>query len=74
MASGDAFLAQFKDAAVYLRMTDAERLALASEQKENEGKKFCWVPKSEEAYVRGLLLEIKDGKAHIERICDGKKK
>ena len=69
---GDAFLAQFRDAAVYLRMSDEERLALAGEQKANDGKKFCWVPKSEEAYVKGELIKTEGGKCTVKRIVDGK--
>merc|ERR1711881_815356 len=37
----------------------------------NAGKKFVWCPKSEEAYVKGELLEVADGKAKIKR-ADGK--
>ena len=70
--NGDAFLAQFGDAAPYLRMSDAERFALMGETKINAGKKYVWVPKTDTAYEKGLLKEIKDGTAYITRLCDDK--
>merc|ERR1712066_1218826 len=71
MQNDDAFLEQFGEGGQYLRMSTAERLKLAGETKLNQGKKFVWCPKSEEAYVKGELLEVADGKAKIQR-ADGK--
>ena len=70
--SNDAFLEQFRDAGVYLRMSDAEKCALLTENKANDGKKFCWVSKTEEAYVKAELLKIEGGKAKVKRMIDGK--
>ena len=69
--SNSALLESLRDAAVYLRMTDEEKLALAAEQKENEGKKFCWVPK-EGGYVKAELKGINGGKATVKRVTDDK--
>merc|ERR1739848_309322 len=53
-------------------MSDTERLKNTADDKLNQGKKFVWVPKSEELYVKSELVEVKDGKATCKRICDGK--
>jgi hypothetical protein len=37
---GDAALAQFGDAAKYLRMTDMEKMQLVAESKVSDGKKI----------------------------------
>jgi myosin heavy subunit len=70
--NGDAFLEQFGDAACYLRMSDTEKMKLQGETKLNQGKKFVWVPKSEELYTKGELIEVCDGKAKIKRLIDNK--
>jgi myosin heavy subunit len=69
---GDAFLAQFGAAAPYLRMSDLEKMKLMGETKLNSGKKYIWVPKTDTAYEKGLLKEVKDGTAYITRLCDDK--
>ena len=69
---GDGFLAQFGDAAPYLRMSEQEKFKLMGETKLNAGKKFVWVPKTDTAYEKGLLKKIENGTAFIERLCDQK--
>ena len=64
MATGDAFLEQFRDAAPFLRMTELEKMKLANEQKVGDGKKFVWVSKSDEAYTKAQLQKIEDGTAY----------
>ena len=69
----DAFLEQFGEAAVYLRMTTAEKMKLLAEAKDAQGKKFAWAPCSgSEGYAKCILKEIKDGTAFLERLSDGK--
>ena len=70
--NGDAFLEQFGSAAPYLRMSEQEKFKLMGETKLNAGKKYVWVPKTDTAYEKGLLKEIKDGTAYIQRLCDDK--
>jgi len=71
--SDAAWLESTGDAAEYLRMPAAKKLALLKEKEEElKGKKLCWVSKTEEAYVMAELKELKDGKAILNRLCDGK--
>merc|ERR1712061_82933 len=53
-------------------MSDTEKMKLQGETKLNQGKKFVWVPKSEELYTKGELIEVVDGKAKINRLIDNK--
>lgn len=76
MASGDALLESFRDAAPYLRMTEREKLALLAEQKASN-KKLVWVPKSGEehiAYAKAEIISQKDGITTVKREGDGKEK
>lgn len=72
MSSGDALLELFKDAAPYLRMTEEEKLKLATQDKVSKGDKYVWCASKSEGYEKGLVKGIKDGKVQIERCSDQK--
>jgi myosin heavy subunit len=70
---GDCDLTILKHAQPFLRMTDLEKLALADNQKANEGKFFSWTPVSgPEAYVKSMVIKTEGGKTTLERVHDGK--
>jgi len=64
-------LAQFQDAAPYLRMTDQEKLKLTAEAQAKAATKMAWVADKENAYLKAELVNMAGGKATL-KTEDGK--